>query len=345
MNRTTLRRWMLAGLLTITAGCSYDSTDPGRYGQPNDVLNEGLWIASGSAAAIERLALSQLVASGSPSPVTTVTTASASLATLNTIAFDVDGTMWIASQEASLLLAFSPARLAASGLQVASRVIAPTAESFNRPIGIAFDRQHRLWVLNSQNGAMVRFDAAQIAASGAPAPAVVITGIGHPSAFAFDAAGSLWIADIRVSTLAKYSAAQLEASGSPAPQVVLSANQSSLANPSGLAFDAAGNLWVANLGTETIVSFGQAQLAATGSPAPRVTLSSTDASLAGPAGMAFDGDGSLWVMNVDGPLVKLGRADIAATGAPRPSVQLTPNGVARVWNVAFWPTPNGLPLN
>lgn len=338
MKGTTLHRWTLA--LLITAGCGYDSTDPGRYDPPTAVLNEGLWIVSGSASAIERLAFSQLVTSGTPSPVTTVTTASASLAALNSIAFDADGAMWIASQDASLLLAFSPARLAASGLQVATRVIAPTAGSLNRPIGIAFDRRHRLWVLNSVNGTMVRFDGA-----GASAPAVVIAGVGHPSALAFDATGSVWVADIRVSTVAKYSAAQLEVSGSPAPEVVLSATQSSLANPSGLAFDATGNLWIANLGNETVVSFGPAQLGVTGSPVPRVTLSSTEASLASPAGLAFDGEGSLWVMNVDGPLVKLARAELAATGTPSPSVRLQLDGLSSFWGVAFWPKPNGLPLN
>ena len=347
MPGTTLPRTLISVLLTVTAACGYDSTDPSRYDPPppEPALYEGLWNASGSAAAFHRLALTQLLSGGKPSPVATVTTASASLGALNAMAFDTDGSLWIASQDASLLFAFSPERLAASGLQVANKVIVPTGGSLSRPLGIAFDRQHRMWVVNSASGTMVRFDPAQLVTGGTPVPAVTIAGLGHPSALAFDASGAVWVSDIATSTLMKFAAAQLEASGAPAAEVVLRATRSSLVEPAGLAFDAAGNLWVANVGNATVVAFGPAELAVTGAPPARITLASNVESLPEPTGLAFEGDGSLWVMNFDGTLVRFARGQLGASGEPEPTVRLVLNELTEFWNVAFWPKPNGLPLN
>jgi hypothetical protein len=66
----------------------------------------------------------------------------------------------------------------------------------------------------------------------------------------------------------KFTPEQLEVSGTPLPAVTIS----DLAAPGGLAFDAAGSLWVANSGS-TVVAFAPEQLTAPGSPDPRVVLS------------------------------------------------------------------------
>jgi hypothetical protein len=68
--------------------------------------------------------------------------------------------------------------------------------------------------------------------------------------------------------------------------VTLSATNGSLSAPSGLAFDASGDLWVANDISRTVVEFGASQLAASGAPTPIVTLSGS--ALSAPRGLAFD---------------------------------------------------------
>src|SRR3989449_11146058 len=151
---------------------------------------------------------------------------------------------------------------------------------------------------------LVRFDGAQLAAGGAPVPAVVLSGLGHPTALAFDGDGSLWVSDNVAQTIAKYRGADLTASGSPAPAVVLTETENAFPLPLGLAFDADGNLWVANLQARNVVAFSPAQLAVTGAPTPQVVLSSTDGSLALPVGLAFDAEGSLWVVGGAGTLTK-----------------------------------------
>jgi sugar lactone lactonase YvrE len=342
---TAARQATFAAAFTVALGCSgYDSNGP--YSPPPvPSAVEGLWTASGVNPAIHRLASSQLLTSASVIPATTITSPSATLSDLNGMAFDANGNLWVASRDDSTLVAFAPSSLAGSGPTAATIVIARNNGSLSGPTGLAFDRHHRLWVANPENGTVVRFDPAQLTLSGSPVPAVTISGLGQPTSLAFDAAGSLWVSDIRRVKVASFSEAQLDTSGVLVPRVVISALAASLSSPSGIAFDAAGNLWVANIGNQTVVGFTPAQLAVSGSPAPHVVLSSDGASLNLAYGLAFDSEGSLWVMGGARSLEKFPKASLAATGAPAPSVRLTFTTHTLFWNVAFWPRPAGLPLN
>ncbi|MGH7675160.1 MAG: hypothetical protein ACREMV_07795 [Gemmatimonadales bacterium] len=312
---------------------------------PGQAVPEGLWTASGSAAAIFRLAPAQLSDIGERVPATRLTTAGTTLRTLVGVAFDRSGTMWITSSDDHLLLSFEPAALASSGLKAATTVIMPNAGSLSAPSGLAFDRARGLWVANFDNGTLVRFDSAQLAVGGAPAPAVVLSIQGNPTSLAFDRDGALWVSDHLAQTIAQYRAADLVASGSPAPAVVLTEHGNSLPHPMGLAFDADGDLWVANIGARNVVAFSPAQQAATGAPQPHVTLSSTGTSLSIPVGLAFDAEGSLWVVGGSGSLTKFEQASLGASGTPEPSARLTVPGHSIFWTAAFWPRPAALPLN
>ena len=347
MMETVLRRSAVITLIALSAGCGYDSNAPESYGTPAVAdANEGLWIASGINPALLRLAPSQLLSNGRQIASTTVTTSSASLLTINGIAFDDDGTMWVASADDSLVLAFSPDILATSGLSEASTVIAPVEQSLRASAGIAFDQSQRLWVANFTTGTIVRFDRGQLAAGGAQTPAVTISGMSGPTALAFDASGSLWVTNSTAHTLFKYSAAQLERSGSPRPAVVLSAVDSSLSNPFAPAFDAGGRLWVANIGTATIAAFTPEMLAVTGSPTPELEIVSLgDSSFVLPVGLAFDDEGNLWVGGGDDAVYRFAQSTLSPTGKPTPSKQLFLNGRTLLSGIAFWPKVPGLPIN
>jgi sugar lactone lactonase YvrE len=343
---TIARQSTFVAAFTVALGCGgYDSTTPYPSPAPSPSVQEGLWTSSGSSPAILRLAPTQLLTSGDQTPATAIATPSAELFDLNGIAFDVDGAMWVTSQDDSMLVAFAPTSLVHSGSASAAIVISSTNGSLSAPTGLAFDKQHRLWVANSGNGTIVRFDPAQLTSSGSPIPAVTISGLGKPAALAFDAAGSLWVSDIRRNKVASFSEDQLATSGFLAPRVVLAAIATSLMNPAGIAFDADGNLWVGNVGNQTIASFSPAQLTATGSPVPHVVLSSNAGSLTIPSGLAFDAEGSLWVMGGSGVLEKFPSSSLGVTGAPPPSVRIELTGYVLFWSVAFWPTPDRLPLN
>jgi sugar lactone lactonase YvrE len=330
------------------AGCGdgvMPTGSPSPPPSPPPAALAGLWTVSGDPPAIVRLAPSQLAGSGARAPATTITTPSAVLNTLASVAFDRNGTLWVTSADESLLLGFAAGELGTSGSHPATTVIQSVNGSLQSPLGLAFDGTGRLWVANLDGGTLVRFDGPQLAAAGPVPPAVVVAGVGHPAAVAFDADGSMWVADNQAQTLARYDRAQLSSTGAPPPAVVLTAVNASLASPSGLAFDSFGTLWVANLGNRSVVGYDRAQLAASGSPMPRVVLRPADGSLTLPAGLAFAADGSLWVVGASGTLTSFDRASLGTAGVSTASGRLTVTERSILWSAAFWPRPVGLPID
>jgi sugar lactone lactonase YvrE len=140
----------------------------------------------------------------------------------------------------------------------------------------------------------------------------------------------------------KFTAAQIAVTGSPAPTVELSG----IEGPEGLAFDAAGNLWVAS-GTGKVLKFAAARLAASGLGADLSITSNSPPPVIGPLpdpiGLAFDATGNLWV-NYDGTLARLTPDDLAGTGdkSVTPAVQVgldvaaLPNGIAFDESGGLW---------
>jgi sugar lactone lactonase YvrE len=343
--RVANRRAALRLLVTITlaAACDRDpATPPGS--PPGPSLADGLWTSSTYAPALLRLEPVQLDTSALLTAATTITTSSATLSALNSVAFAADGTMWVASEDDSRLLGFAASSLASSGERAATVVISSAGGSIALPTGLAFDRGHGLWVANYGNGTLARFSAAQLAAGGTPAPEVVLSGLMNPTALAFDADGALWVSDIQAGTISRFAPSQLAASGSPAPSRVLRGSPGTLDRPSGLAFDASGRLWVGTAEQRTIVAFGPARLSAGGTAEPDIVLSSGEGSLMWPVGLAFDASGALWVANVSS-LEKLDPPALAQSGAPRPAARLQLRDNVLFWGAAFWPRPAGLPLN
>jgi sugar lactone lactonase YvrE len=125
---------------------------------------------------------------------------------------------------------------------------------------------------------------------------------------------------------------------------VLSAADLSLVNPAGLAFDAHGNLWVANIGGRTLASFTPGQLSRTGSPAPNVLITPNGGSLSVPVALAFDAEGDLWVVGGTGALTRFSRTSLGASGAAVPALRVQIAERSLFWSIAFWPVPRGLPL-
>jgi sugar lactone lactonase YvrE len=122
---------------------------------------------------------------------------------------------------------------------------------------------------------------------------VVISGLG-PNELAIGPDGKLWVAGYDQNELAAYSPSQLKTSGSPSPAVLIRSHGSSLRNPSGLAFDGNGNLWVTNEGTGAVVGYAPAKLGSSGAPAPLARLRIPGAPL-NSQNLAIGPDGRLWV--------------------------------------------------
>jgi sugar lactone lactonase YvrE len=148
----------MAGNLWVTAGGKVVRIDAGRLGATG----------AGGDLTIEM---------GRPPPTTGSVQAGQGLA------FDKDGNLWV---EAGILCRLTPADLAGTGMKSVTPAVQVELPVTALPVGLAFDESSALWVASSA-GKFTRFTADQLAASGAPAAAVVITSadIGHADFFGF----------------------------------------------------------------------------------------------------------------------------------------------------------------
>jgi len=105
------------------------------------------------------------------------------------------------------------------------------------------------------------------------------------------------------------------------------------------AFDRAGDLWVGNYTANTVVELTKAQLAKSGTLAPKVIISLRQNEH--PGLVAFDASGDLWVPTQSGhSVVEYTQVQLSKSGSPVPHVTismpaaLTDNGP---WAVAIEP--------
>lgn len=204
-------------------------------------------------------------------------------------------------------------------------VAADSTPSLHNPEGVALDGAGDSWVANVGANTLVEYSQAQLAAGGTPTPIATITAVNGsldlPTGVAFDPAGDLWVTNSGSNTLVKYTPGQIAAGGAQTPAVTLTSDGSgSLDTPYYPAFDAAGNLWVPDFGTNTLVEFTPSQLTASGSPTPATTISTDSANdLNQPTSITFDAAGDLWTAsNGSSRVLEYTPAQLVSGGDPTP---------------------------
>jgi sugar lactone lactonase YvrE len=256
-----------------------------------------LWVPLTSQNAIVEYTATQLGASGSPTPAITLHANAGSLNAPAVLAFDTSGNLWVTNSGAGAnsVVQFAANQLALSGSPVPTVTIGASANSLSGPSGMAFDAHGDLWVGNVNNATVVEFTSNQLAATGAPTPAItllndtLVGSIHGPRSLAFDSHGNLWVANANGNTIAQIEAGDLTSSGTPHPEIILrqSVSIKSIDEPTGLAFDNFGDLWVSNfLGPSAVVVFSKAEVGVGGSLAPIVVVS--HGALGAAAGLAFN---------------------------------------------------------
>ncbi len=217
-------------------------------------------------------------------------------------AFDAGGNLWVADSSTNTLTGYSADQLAASGTPTPTVTI--TSAALRGPVGLAFDHTGTLWVSNFDGNTVVGFFTNQLRAGGNQKPAVVISGIAFdgPARIQFDTAGNLWVPNTLTSTVVAIASSSLAVSGTPLPAVTLTSDSGSLNGPSGVAFDASGDLWVANSVGSSLVAFSPSELVASG-PAVPFEFLIPPASTGSPTAIAFDNSGDLWTNSTTGGAV------------------------------------------
>ena len=283
-----------------------------------------LWVANNFYQTMPALAANQLAASAPAAPAETLATA---VSGPSGLALNASGNMWVSSWSSDSLNMYTPAARNAGGTLAPTTVIVSGA--LNNANGIAFDAHGDLWIANCGGRNLLEFSAAQLAAGGSQSPNATINGgaiLRCPYYLAFDANGNVWVADDSLDHVVKYSAAQLAAGGSstPVPIDTIGSNSGSLNHTTSVAFDAAGDLWVGNDSSPTVVEYAPALLAAGGAPAPTVILTiptGANSSPPDPYGLAFDMRGTLWVSDgTNSGIYGLAASQLTATGSPLPSI-------------------------
>ncbi len=311
---------------------------------------------------------SVLGVSGTPAPAITISPNNGSLFLPEYAAFDTAGVMWVLNQDT--LVGFSPAQIGTSGAPSPAITIQPVDSSLNLAFSMAFDASGYLWIVNVGNANVVAYSPQQLAASGAPAPAIKLTStmaFFQPEGIAFDAHGNMWVSswtgsiphvDTLPGNLQEFTPSQISKGGAQTPAVTLTGP--GLQFVSSIAFDVTGNLWLTN-DADTIAEYTAAQLAAGGAQTPNVIIldgatpcifpnQGPPPFCNGPDGLAFDNSSNLWVAHgvatSSETIVQYTASQLTASGSPTPAVSLTTNGTSIIGAVGltFYPHAAGLPI-
>jgi len=153
----------------------------------------------------------------------------------------------------------------------------------------------KLWVIEYNTNRLLGYDQA------AGTPTTLDLGLSSGQkvrGLALDKSGNLWVGigpefsgtggQIRM-----YRAADLSGA-SPSPAVTITGPD--LGTPRSLAFDASGNLWVADQFNHWILRFDASRLSSDYTGAPDYKINNFGGTMTTPTGLAFDNQGNLWVV-------------------------------------------------
>lgn len=203
------------------------------------------------------------------------------------IATDNAGRIWVADQSNNRVLRFDNAAAKANGANADGVLGQPdfttfrdtiTANSFRVPRGLVVDPQGRLYVADSWNNRVLRFDNAASKPNGADADAVLgqtdfttanfntsQSGMGNPWGVELDPSGRLYVTENLNNRLLWFNNAAAKANGSDADGVLgqpdftsdtVKATQNSMYSAWGSYADPAANkLWVADAGNNRVLRF------------------------------------------------------------------------------------------
>lgn len=270
------------------------------------------------------------------------------------VIFDRSGGMWICSGSGEVRH-FAAKDLGTGGTKTPD--ITLTSADFQAgipgPSALALDKSGNLWVALVAQKKIVQIPAAG-AAAGNATPSVVLAGdlFDGLGGMEFDKSGNLFVgANDRI---LRFDAAHLATSASPAvPDLTLEtlsggALINTLSTPSGLAFDASGNLWVAFFANNIVARLTPAELALVGDKTGASALTPAIQLQTPPAGnleeIAFDESGGLWFTFATGQVARFAPAQLGASAEPTPATVVTGTVVGSTKGLAFFPAPAALPL-
>jgi sugar lactone lactonase YvrE len=241
-----------------------------------------------------------------------------------------------------------------------------TPNGMIQPHGVAVDASGNLYVADSYNNRVLRFNNAATAPNGANADVVLgqvdftssiqgnpqtQSGMSAPYGLAVDASGNLYVADLLDNRVLRFNNAATAINGANADGVLGEPDfttysqwctQSRTYQPTGVAVDVSGNLYVADQQNSRVLRFNNAATKANGANADGVlgqpdfttnTRACTQSGMFNNAGVAVDALGNLYVAEpVNNRVLLFRNAALATNGANADGVlgqsDFTSNGSA-----------------
>jgi sugar lactone lactonase YvrE len=262
------------------------------------------------------------------------------------VALDAHGDLFIADHANNMVEEVTPGGklsvVAGTGKPGVPTPGPATKSPLNAPSGVALDAHGDLFIADSNNNVVEEVTPAGKlsvvvgnghAAPPTPGPATK-SALDDPSGLAVDAHGNLFVADYNNNTVAKVTPAGklsvVVGNGHGGPPTPGPATKSALNNPSGVALDAHGDLFIAdsnNNVVEEVTPAGKLSVVAgNGTLGPPTPGPATKSGLQGPSGVALDGHGDLfvadWANNVVEEVSPAGKLSVAVgngdEGPPTP---------------------------
>jgi DNA-binding beta-propeller fold protein YncE len=239
-----------------------------------------------------------------------------------------------------------------------SNAEAAGAQGMDYPTSVAVDGAGRLWVVDSDNHRVLRFDSAAAKPNGAAADGVLgqagfssntgaagAQGMDYPTGLATDADGRLWVVDSNNHRVLRFDNAAAKPNGGAADGVLGQPNFTShepfggsgavMDSPYGVAVDVGGRLWVVDSNNHRVLRFDGAAAKPDGAAADGVlgqpdfignTAATTVQGLYWPSGLAVEGSGWVWVADTFNNRV-LG-FDVSDPSASTPTATATPTATS-----------------
>jgi secreted PhoX family phosphatase len=142
-----------------------------------------LWFGDDDFNHVAMFTKAQLAAGGTPSATVILSDSNVSLDSCEQVIFDKSGDLWVADNNNSSVVEFTPGQLALSGAPTPVVTLTPvivsstSANSIDEPAGLTFDKSGNLWVGNissDQFGSVAKFSESSLDSSGSPQPSVFI---------------------------------------------------------------------------------------------------------------------------------------------------------------------------
>ncbi len=284
------------------------------------------------------------------------------------IAIDKSNNIWIVTNESQLLTTALETNLieltSASNYALSGALVIPLT-GFGKANGITIDGSGNVWVSIFDGlglmGGIVEFPYSVISNPSATGPSIAAsanffgtpnnlpdpTGSIHgPVKMAADHAGNIWIANYYGDSVTELPVSAITASGATgasiqAASVTIVGGNTGFNSPTGIAVDQEGNVWIANIGNNSVTELPATAISAAGATATTIAtaainISGGTTSFSGPTGIAVDGAGNIWIVNNNyaGSITELTKTSAysAASAINFPAgaadVNNTPTGIA-----------------